>query len=99
MPRIFWIVPAFGIGAILYALLMARNVLGQATGTPQMRQVGDMIFEGARAFLRRQYGTIAAISVLVAVIMGALLGGLGSSATNPDESVQFRLRVNQMGSC
>jgi K(+)-stimulated pyrophosphate-energized sodium pump len=80
MPGIFWIVPALGIGAILYALLMARNVLGQATGTPQMRQVGGMIFEGARAFLRRQYGTIAAISVLAAVIMGALLGGLGSSA-------------------
>lgn len=77
MPGVFWIVPAFGVGAILYALFMARNVLNQATGTPQMRQVGGMIFEGARAFLRRQYGTIAVISVLVAIIMGALLGGLG----------------------
>jgi K(+)-stimulated pyrophosphate-energized sodium pump len=56
---------------------MARDVLRHPTGTPEMRQIGDMIFEGARAFLRRQYGTIAVISVLAAIIMGALLGGLG----------------------
>jgi K(+)-stimulated pyrophosphate-energized sodium pump len=77
MPGIFWVVPAFGVGAILFALFMARDVLSRPTGTPQMQEVGGMIFEGARAFLRRQYSTIAMISILVAVIMGALLGGLG----------------------
>ncbi len=77
MPEIFWVVPGFGVGAILFALFMARDVLRRPTGTPQMLEVGGMIFEGARAFLRRQYGTIAMISVLVALIMGALLGGLG----------------------
>jgi K(+)-stimulated pyrophosphate-energized sodium pump len=76
MPEIFWVVPAFGVGAILFAIFMAWKVLSLPTGTPQMLEVGDMIFEGARAFFRRQYGTIAVISVLVAIVMGALLGGL-----------------------
>jgi K(+)-stimulated pyrophosphate-energized sodium pump len=77
MPGIFYVVPAAGVAAILFAVFMAQDVLRRPTGTPQMVEVGDMIFEGARAFLRRQYSTIAMISVLVALVMGALLGGLG----------------------
>jgi K(+)-stimulated pyrophosphate-energized sodium pump len=77
MPEIFWVVPISGVGAIVFALFMARDVLRRPSGTPQMREVGGMIFEGAHAFFRRQYSTIAVISVLVALIMGALLGGLG----------------------
>jgi K(+)-stimulated pyrophosphate-energized sodium pump len=42
-----------------------------------MVEVGDIIFSGARAFLRRQYGTIAMISVVAAVLVGGLLGILG----------------------
>jgi K(+)-stimulated pyrophosphate-energized sodium pump len=76
IPYIFWVVPVFGAGAILFALLAARNVLNRPTGTAQMLTVAEMIFEGARAFLRRQYATIAMISVLVALVTGALLGGL-----------------------
>jgi K(+)-stimulated pyrophosphate-energized sodium pump len=76
IPYIFCVVPVFGAGAILFALLAARNVLNRPTGTAQMLTVAEMIFEGARAFLRRQYATIAVISVLVALVMGALLGGL-----------------------
>ena len=80
MPGIFWVVPASGVGALLFAIYMAWDVLKQPEGTPRMKEVGEIIYEGARAFLRRQYSTIAMISVLVAVIMGALLGGLGSKS-------------------
>ncbi|MCL4560535.1 MAG: sodium-translocating pyrophosphatase [Chloroflexi bacterium] len=73
MPVIFWVIPVSGVGAILFALVQARNVLTLPTGTPKMKEVGDMIYEGAQAYLRRQYGTIAIISVVVAIIVGALL--------------------------
>jgi K(+)-stimulated pyrophosphate-energized sodium pump len=79
MPIIFWVVPLSGIGAILFAVLLARNVLKRPTGTPQMMEVGEIIFSGARAFLRRQYSTIAMISIVVAIIVGVLLGALGGN--------------------
>jgi K(+)-stimulated pyrophosphate-energized sodium pump len=77
MPIIFWVVPISGIGAVVFAVILARNVLKLPTGTPQMLEIGDIIFSGARAFLRRQYSTIAMISIVVAIIVGALLGTLG----------------------
>ncbi|MGE5221009.1 MAG: sodium-translocating pyrophosphatase [Omnitrophica WOR_2 bacterium] len=80
MPVIFWIVPISGVGAVLFAILLARDVLRRPTGTPLMKEIGDIIFEGAKAFLRRQYSTIAAMSVVVAIVMGALLGLLGGGA-------------------
>jgi K(+)-stimulated pyrophosphate-energized sodium pump len=77
MPIIFWVVPISGIGAIVFAVILARNILKLPTGTPQMLEIGDIIFSGARAFLRRQYSTIAMISIVVAIIVGVLLGTLG----------------------
>jgi len=77
MPAIFYVVPGAGLLAILFAFFMARDVLRRPKGTPQMVEISGMIFEGASAFLRRQYGTIAIFSVLTAVVVGALLGGLG----------------------
>ena len=77
MPGIFWVVPGAGIAAILFAILLARNVLKHPPGTPQMEEIGGMIFEGAWAFLKRQYSTIGWLSIIVAVVVGALVGLLG----------------------
>ncbi|MDD5368599.1 MAG: sodium-translocating pyrophosphatase [Anaerolineaceae bacterium] len=78
MPFIFWVVPLSGIGAIIFSLLLAGKVLRQPTGTPRMQEVGEIIFEGAKAFLRRQYTTIASMSIVVAIMVGALLGLLSA---------------------
>jgi K(+)-stimulated pyrophosphate-energized sodium pump len=83
MPIIFWVVPISGIGAILFAFILARGILKQPTGTPEMKAVGDIIFEGAKAFLRRQYTTIASMSVVVALVVGVLLGFLSSNTGVP----------------
>jgi len=77
MPGIFWVVPGAGIAAILFAILLARNVLKRPPGTPQMEEIGGMIFEGAWAFLKRQYSTIGWLSIIVAVAVGTLVGLLG----------------------
>jgi K(+)-stimulated pyrophosphate-energized sodium pump len=42
-----------------------------------MKEIGDMIFEGAWAFLKRQYSTIGILSLVVAVIIGVLVALLG----------------------
>jgi len=77
MPGIFWVVPAAGIAAIVFAILLARNVLKRSPGTPKMAEIGGMIFEGAWAFLKRQYTTIGWLSIVIAVAVGALVGLLG----------------------
>ena len=73
---LIWIVPAAGVFAIVFALYLVRDVLRRDTGTPEMERIGDMILEGALAFLRRQYTTIGIIAVFTAIIVGALVGTL-----------------------
>jgi K(+)-stimulated pyrophosphate-energized sodium pump len=79
MPGIFWVVPAAVVAAIVFAILMARDVLKRSPGTPKMEEIGAMIFEGAWAFLKRQYSTIAWLAVVVAIIVGVLVGLLGGN--------------------
>jgi K(+)-stimulated pyrophosphate-energized sodium pump len=86
MAIIFWVVPVAGGIAIAFALFLARNVLRQPTDAPKMVEVGEIIYQGARAFLRRQYGTIAVLSVGVAVIVGILLGFLSGNSGVPGMS-------------
>ncbi len=77
MPGIFWLVPIAGLVTVIFAALLARDVLRRDAGTPKMKEIGDMIFEGAWAFLKRQYSTIGILSLVVAVIIGVLVAFLG----------------------
>ena len=75
----FWpVVLLAGIIAILFAAWLARDVLSQDKGTKAMQEVASLIFEGAMAFLNRQYRTIALLAVVAAVIIGVLIGGLAN---------------------
>jgi K(+)-stimulated pyrophosphate-energized sodium pump len=66
------ILPA-GIIAVLFALYLARDVLARDTGTPEMQAVAGTIFEGAVAFIRRQYSTIGILAVVGAVVIGIVI--------------------------
>jgi K(+)-stimulated pyrophosphate-energized sodium pump len=66
------ILPA-GLIAVLFALWLARDVLARDTGTPEMVAVADTIFEGAVAFIRRQYTTIGLLALVGSVIIAALI--------------------------
>src|SRR6059036_2187485 len=66
------ILPA-GIIAILFALYLARDVLARDSGTKEMQDVAGTIFEGAVAFIRRQYTTIALLAIVGAVVIAAVI--------------------------
>src|SRR5215208_754813 len=68
-----WMVPVAGIAAVLFALWLARDVLSRDTGTAEMQEIGGMIFEGAMAFLSRQYKTIAVFALLTSVVIGGIV--------------------------
>ena len=83
IPPIFWVVPVAGIVTVIFAAWLAISVMRRPTGTPKMKEIGDMIFEGAWAFLKRQYSTIAIYSVIVAIVIGVIVGLLP-----PEEALQ-----------
>jgi K(+)-stimulated pyrophosphate-energized sodium pump len=66
-----WLSFAIGTGlvAILVALYLLRGVLAADTGTAKMREIAAAIQEGAEAFLRRQFKTIAIIVVPLGVLV------------------------------
>lgn len=55
--------------AILFAAWLAGDVLKRDTGTPAMQEIAHAIKEGAEAFVKRQYMTIALLSILVAGLL------------------------------
>ncbi len=68
-----WIIPIAGIAAIIYALYLARDVISKDQGTQAMQDVAATIYEGAVAFIRRQYITIAILAVVGAFAIGAII--------------------------
>ena len=70
------LIPIAGVAAVLYAIYLVWDVLRRDTGTPEMQDVSSMIFEGAMAFLKRQYTTIAVLAVVTAVIIGLVVGAV-----------------------
>src|ERR671914_1114341 len=63
-----------GVAAIIFAVWLARDVLSRDSGTPAMQDIAGRIYIGAVAFLRRQYSTIAILAVIVAVVIGLVVG-------------------------
>lgn len=57
------------LAGLLSAYLLARHILNQETGTAKMQEIADAIRQGATAFLNRQYGTIAKLTVILAVVI------------------------------
>src|SRR5690242_9738280 len=70
------LIPIAGAAAVLYAIYLAWDVLRRDTGTPEMQDVSSMIFEGAMAFLKRQYTTIAILAVATAIAIGLIVGAV-----------------------
>src|SRR4051794_32622841 len=62
-----------GVIAVLFALYLARDVLSRDAGTKEMQDVAGTIYEGAVAFIRRQYTTIGILAVVGAVVIGLII--------------------------
>ena len=65
-----------GAATVLYGLALIRWVLAKPQGNDEMRAIAAAIQEGAAAYLRRQYTTVAVVAVvLTAILLIPDLGG------------------------
>jgi len=67
-----------GLLAIVYGFVTSRQVLGAPAGNARMQEIAAAIQEGAQAYLKRQYTTIAIVGVVVAVIVAGSLGAVSA---------------------
>ncbi len=77
---IMYYIIAAGILSIVYGFITGRNILNSSSGNAKMLEIASAIQEGARAYLNRQYKTIAIVGVVVLIIITILfspLVGLG----------------------
>ena len=63
-----------GLLAILYGYIVGKQVLSASPGNNKMQEIAGAIQEGAKAFLNRQYTTIAVVGIIIFIIITFALG-------------------------
>ena len=74
MSLAFIVIIVCGILALLYGFVSSRQVLAADAGSSRMQEISAAVQEGARAYLNRQYTTIAMVGVVVVIFLGLTLG-------------------------
>src|SRR3989344_5139484 len=65
---------ACGVIALLYGVWAVKSVLSKSPGNARMQEIAAAIQEGARAYLNRQYTTIAIVGAIIFVLAWYVLG-------------------------
>ena len=68
----FWIALVAAVAAIVYGWIQSRSIMKASTGNDRMWEIAQAIQEGANAYLKRQYTTIAYVGVVVVIILAVL---------------------------
>ncbi|CCE07374.1 H+ translocating pyrophosphate synthase (pyrophosphate-energized proton pump)(Pyrophosphate-energized inorganic pyrophosphatase) [Bradyrhizobium sp. STM 3843] len=71
-----WVIVLCGALAIVYAIWATSSVLKADAGNARMQEIAAAVREGAQAYLRRQYTTIAFVGVVIFLLLAYLLGPL-----------------------
>ena len=78
--ELLYLISFTGVLAVAYSYLLSGQIISSNSGNSKMREIADAIQIGAKAYLNRQYKTIAVVGVIVLAIVTyffSFLVGLG----------------------
>jgi K(+)-stimulated pyrophosphate-energized sodium pump len=64
-----WVILGISLIALVFAYYLVRAVLAAPEGTEKMKEIAKAIQEGAKAYLNRQYRTLAVFLAVLAVVL------------------------------
>jgi K(+)-stimulated pyrophosphate-energized sodium pump len=67
-----------GVLAVIYGVAQTASLLAKPAGSDRMKEIAAAIQEGAQAYLRRQYTTIAIVGAVILVAVFFLIGPLAA---------------------
>ena len=65
-----WFAIACAIFAIIYGLLQSKWIVSLSAGNARMQEISAAVREGAVAYLKRQYTTIAIVGIVLFLVIG-----------------------------
>jgi K(+)-stimulated pyrophosphate-energized sodium pump len=71
-----WIIVLCGALAVAFAIWATQSVMAADAGSERMQEISAAVREGAQAYLKRQYATIAIVGVVIFLLVGYFLGWL-----------------------
>ncbi|MDZ4759612.1 MAG: sodium-translocating pyrophosphatase [Alphaproteobacteria bacterium] len=71
MSLTLWLPIVAGIIAVAYGIITTQRVMKMPSGNAKMQEIAAAIREGADAYLKRQYQTIAIVGVAVTIVIAA----------------------------
>jgi K(+)-stimulated pyrophosphate-energized sodium pump len=71
-----WFALGASLLAVIYGFVTVNWLLKRSAGTARMQEIAGAVQEGAKAYMNRQYSTIAIVGVVLFLILGLTLGWL-----------------------
>jgi K(+)-stimulated pyrophosphate-energized sodium pump len=71
-----WLALGAAFLAVIYGFITVRWVLKHSAGSARMQEIASAVQEGAKAYMNRQYSTIAVVGVVLFVVLGLALNWL-----------------------
>jgi len=87
---LIFLAPVAGVLALVFALFLAKRVMRQDPGTPEMKRIAEAISEGAMAFLNREYRSLVVfVLVLAALIVAGSFTARAAGGIRPETAIAF----------
>src|ERR1700736_4353760 len=71
-----WFIILAGLLSIVYGVVTSSKLLAADAGSPKKEEIAGAIAEGAQAYLKRQYATIAVVGIAIFAAFGFLVSWL-----------------------